>query len=132
MRNLLDLSEYRRVDLEFAHYGMAGDGEAGMFCVPSCTDRQPLRIVASAGGGWDHVSVSHPRRIPNYLEMDHVKRLFFRPDECAMQLHVEEAAHVNNHARCLHLWRPQHEPIPRPPAIFVGVQGVTPEQIAEF
>jgi hypothetical protein len=80
--------------------------------------------------------------------MAFVKRLFFRDDETAMQLHVPASDHVNQHPYCLHLWRPQAdeeiaaeraeweragEPwpygdlrspggIPRPPAVFVGVK----------
>jgi len=49
-----------------------------------------------------------------------VKELFFLPSECVMQLHPPEADYVNNHAYCLHLWRPIGEAIPRPPADFVG------------
>jgi hypothetical protein len=52
--------------------------------------------------------------------MDHVKRLFFRDEETAMQLHVPPADHVNNHPHCLHLWRPQDIEIPRPHVEFVG------------
>lgn len=67
----------------------------------------PLRVIASDGAGWDHVSVSAPGRTPTWDEMERVKRLFFRDDETAMQLHVPPAEHVNLHAHCLHLWRPQ-------------------------
>ena len=52
--------------------------------------------------------------------MEHVKRLFFRPDETAMQLHVPPHEHINTHEHCLHLWRPQQEKIPRPPSYMVG------------
>jgi hypothetical protein len=51
--------------------------------------------------------------------MDHVKRLFFKPEETAMQLHPPEAEHVNLHQYTLHLWAPQRTQIPRPPLEFV-------------
>jgi hypothetical protein len=67
----------------------------------------PLRFIVAAGGGWDHVSVSAPRRLPTWTEMDAVKRLVFRDDEIVMQLHVNDARKINLAEHCLHLWRPQ-------------------------
>lgn len=79
----------------------------------------PLRIIASDGGHWDHVSVSLPDRCPTWEEMERVKRLFFRENETALQYHVPPKDHINQHTNCLHLWRPQVAPIPRPPQDFV-------------
>jgi len=81
--------------------------------------RQWLKVIASWGRGWDHVSVSLDHRSPTWAEMEHVKRLFFRPDEVAMQLHVAESDHINLHPNCLHLWRSQNESIPLPPKELV-------------
>lgn len=102
-----------------------------------------LRIIASNGAGWDHVSVSLPDRCPTWDDMEYVRKLFFKPDETVMQLHVPESDHINNHPYCLHLWRPQTSDeiqiikadwgdewpreypvkspgkIPRPPQVFV-------------
>lgn len=115
MRNLLDLSEFRRVDGKaIAHFSGVDPSIAGSFFVPSPIDRQHLHVVATSGDGWDHVSVSRTTRPPNWTEMDFVKRLFFRPDEVAMQLHVAERNHINVHPYCLHLWRPLIGSIPLP------------------
>lgn len=103
-----------------AYYGSAGDHTCGMFHVPSPIDRVLMRVIASSGEGWDHVSVSRHGRCPNWPEMEFVKRLFFQDDETAMQLHVPPSDHVNCHPYCLHLWRPHHTEIPRPPAMMVG------------
>jgi len=65
-----------------------------------------MRVMASAGMGWDHVSISRQNRCPNWPEMEHIKRLFFRDDETAMQLHVPPSDHISIHPYCLHLWRP--------------------------
>lgn len=78
-----------------------------------------LRIIASNGGGWDHVSVSTETRCPTWEEMEFVKRRFFKSSEVAMQLHVPPTDHVNNHPFCLHLWRPHRLNIPMPPPIYV-------------
>lgn len=80
-------------------------------------DGLELKILASAGGGWDHVSVSCRDRCPTWTEMEYAKRLFFKDDETAMQLHVPPAKHINRHPFCLHIWRPRGlRKIPMPPA----------------
>lgn len=85
-----------------------------------------LNVIASDGMGWDHVSVSclGLRRLPNWREMDFVKKKFWEDSECVMQLHVPVSEHVNN-AEVLHLWRPQKAEIPMPPSIMVGIKGVS-------
>ena len=83
---------------------------------------KPQASAAGLGGPpWDHVSVSRAERCPWWEEMDVVARMFFRPAETAMQLHVPDADHVNHHPYCLHLWRPAGlKRIPMPPSIMVG------------
>lgn len=121
MRNLRLLDSYRVTSPEIIrHYGWAGDETCGVFAVPSPIDGQALRIVASSECGWDHVSVSRSSRCPNWPEMERVKRLFFRDNETAMQLHVPVSEHINQHPHCLHLWRPYDQEIPRPPGAMVG------------
>ncbi len=123
MRNLEELDRYR-VDMS-DHYGSIGDDGNGVFAIKSSIDGTTLRVIASNGGDWDHVSVSHRKCVPNWYEMEQIKRMFFEPDETCMQLHVPASDHINNHANVLHLWRPQLLEIPRPPAIMVGIEGVT-------
>ena len=123
MRNLLDpeVDGYRRRDREVvAHFGSIGDSGNGVFEVPSRIDRAGMRVLASNGEGWDHVSVSRRTRCPNWEEMEQIARLFFRPDETAMQLHVPASDHISVHHYCLHWWRPQAEAIPRPPGTMVA------------
>lgn len=121
MRNLRELDRYRRSDpAVISWYGDAGDETCGVFELPRPTDRAPLRIIASSGMEWDHVSVSRKNRCPNWTELEHVKRLFFCDDETAMQLHVPSTDHISVHPNCLHLWRPQSIEIPRPPGFMVG------------
>lgn len=78
-----------------------------------------MMLVLSCGAGWDHVSVSLPYRVPNYEEMKAIKRLCFRDDEWAMELHAPPSKHISRHPYCLHLWRPQDTPIPIPPEDMV-------------
>lgn len=120
MRDLRLLEHYRDRAAELDIYGVNGDHTCGAFRVPSPIDGQTLAVIASSDGGWDHVSVSRSNRCPNWPEMEHVKRLFFKNDETAMQLHVPTAEHINRMPFCLHLWRPQMQPIPRPPGWMVA------------
>ena len=101
-----------------------GDHTCGAFVIPfelPLTGAMiPLNVIASSGEGWDHVSVSLLHRAPSWDEMSFIYLAFFEPHEGAMQLHVPAADHINVHPYCLHLWRPQGAPLPRPPGWMVG------------
>jgi hypothetical protein len=121
MRNLRLLDAYRLTsDDVVAYYGSIGDHENGAFVVRSPVDGQNMMIIASSSEGWDHVSCSRKNRCPNWEEMEHVKRLFFRDGETAMQLHVPPSEHISVHPFCLHLWRPLDQEIPKPRPEFVA------------
>ncbi len=121
MRNLHELDHWRRKDrVVLEWYGNIGDGTCGVFDIPSNIDRAVLTIIASSGEGWEHVSVSRRNRCPNWLEMDYIKRLFFKDDEVCMQLHVAVTEHISVHPNCLHIWRPRNAEIPLPPAVLVA------------
>lgn len=124
MRDLRDLDRHR-VPLPpniAGLWGMPplGNEICGAFVLLSPIDRRQLRILASNGDGWDHVSVSLANRCPRWSEMELVKRSFFRPDEAAMQLHVPPTDHISLHPFCLHLWRPHAGTIPLPPKQLVA------------
>lgn len=111
-----------------SHLGY-GDATCGTFMIPSPIDGYKLRVIASSGLGWDHVSVSRANRCPNWPEMDHVRKLLFRDDETVMQLHVPVTENLSLHDFCLHMWRPHNVEIPRPPAWMVAP---TPNMEAEI
>lgn len=126
MKNLDLLNQHRITDPDALAWsgGWIGDHTCGAFYFRSPIDRQGIRVIASTGGGWDHVSVSRRNRCPNWQEMEFVAQLFFEPHEHAFQLHVPPDEHINVHPYCLHWWRP-HPPvtIPLPPVHFVGIKG---------
>ena len=126
MRDLSELDVFRLTSPELLRfYGWSGDSTCGAFVIPSPVDRKPLHVIAAADLGWDHVSVSRPNRTPTWGEMEHIKRLFFRDDEAAMQLHVPVAQHISLHPNVLHIWRPHgHPPIPLPPPLMVAPVGL--------
>jgi hypothetical protein len=93
-----------------------GDHEGGFFYIPS----KKLRIIASTGAGWDHVSVSREDRCPTWDEMNLVKELFFKEDETAIQIHPPASSYKNFMRYCLHLWRPQQAIVPLPPTWMVA------------
>lgn len=116
MKDLRTLEVYRR---EHPISGSSKDQpDYGFFAIGK------LAVLASTGEGWDHVSVFNRARCPTWDEMRYVKKLFFRDDEVAMQLHPTKKDYVNYHPRCLHLWRPQDQTIPIPPTWLVGPVGV--------
>jgi hypothetical protein len=114
--------------LDAYRVGPPGDDKRGMFefVLPDAH----LLCVAVSDLGWDQVSVSLQHRTPTWAEMERMKRLFFHPTECAMQLHPPIADYfdgVNGGCEtCLHIWRPHALDIPRPPQFMVG--GMTPEE----
>lgn len=99
-----EIEKYRDKEMELKIYGVQGDSCNGVFKVPfrNCI----LNIIASNGGGWEHVSVSLPNRCPIWDEMSFIKDLFFNDDETVVQYHPSKKNYVNIHNYCLHLWRP--------------------------
>jgi hypothetical protein len=98
----------------------------GCFNVPG-PHHEVLTIVASCGNRetgvlWEHVSVSTRKHVPTWAEMCFAKDLFWDHEETVMQLHPPRSRWVNNHPRCLHLWRPLGIEIPLPPDETVGIR----------
>lgn len=118
MIRLRELNKYRDRAWERA-MGGEGDDFGGCFKVISNHGKE-LSVIAASDEGWDHVSVSTQLRCPTWDEMEQVKRLFFKPDEIAFQLHVQPSSHVSVHPYCLHIWRPHTVEIPLPPVWMVA------------
>ena len=79
-------------------------------------------VIASWGGGWDHVSVA-PRKhsyIPSWDDMCALKELFFQDDEAVIQIHPPKDEYVNDMPNCLHLWRANDKEMVLPPSFMVG------------
>lgn len=121
MRDLHTLDKYRDRDFERQYYSCNGDAGNGVFRVP--VGGKMFNVVASNGGGWEHVSVSPAnrkrKRAPTWEEMCEIKRMFFEDEEAVIQYHPPRSEYVNIHPYCLHLWRPTFQEMPRPPKIFV-------------
>ena len=88
-------------------------GNNGAFLIPYQSFM--LRVIASDGKGWEHVSVSLSNRCPNWREMCFIKDLFWDGEVVVMQYHPKKSEYVNLHDNSLHLWRPMGEAIPTPP-----------------
>lgn len=65
-------------------------------------------VIFSVGqelnGWWLHVSYARKDRMPTYMELAEVMRIFIGRDRRAIQVFAAESRHVNIHLRCLHLW----------------------------
>ena len=81
--------------------------------------REPMVVVWSFGGGWEHVSVSYRRRTPTWDEMCKVKDMFWNDDETVVQFHPKKSEYKNLHPYCLHLWRKCGEDFELPPREYV-------------
>jgi len=115
------LEEYR---VRTGHYASCSGDDFGAFEILGPHGRI-LRVIASSGDAslgvdWEHVSVSLSNRCPNWIEMCFVKSLFWDEEETVMQLHPPKSKWINNHPRCLHMWRPTKQEIPLPPDETVG------------
>lgn len=106
----------------------------GLFYISSPT--QPnltLKVLcAPMNKEWQHVSVSLPKRCPNWPEMAKVKDLFWSDDETVVQYHPKKSEYVNNHPFCLHLWRKSGEDMELPPSILTGVKELGPEELKKI
>ncbi len=102
---------------------IAGGEDGGAFHVylgaTSRGEPYPARVIASNGGGWDHVSVSYKSRTPTWDEMCRAREIFFDDEDCALQYHPPKSVYKNVHDHCLHLWRPQTGMVPMPPLEMV-------------
>lgn len=106
-------------------FGSTGNEREGAFYLPKGTRfdgyqaHMDLGVIASAGEGWDHVSVSGKNRTPNWNEMMLIHRIFFMEYEITMQFCVPKGEHINIHPNVLHLWRSWDQPFTLPPAGWV-------------
>jgi hypothetical protein len=114
MKNLNCLNKYR-----IPYLGSMGDEHNGAFKI--YVGGRSFIVIASDGGGWDHVSVSprNAKRCPTWNEMCEIKKMFFEPEETIIEYHPPESDYINIHPYCLHLWRPQNQDIPTPPKWMV-------------
>jgi hypothetical protein len=122
LRDLNELNEFRHPGERRIAVNRTKEEAAigGAFLLPAMApSKQRLQVIAANAAGWDHLSVSCRNRIPNWTEMEYVKRLFFKDDEAAMQLHLPPAKHINIKDYVLHIWRPHDTEIPLPPEIMV-------------
>lgn len=94
-------------------------GNNGAFIIP-CGFNVDLRVIASDGQGWEHVSVSLTNRCPTWEEMCRVKCMFWDNTDCVVQYHPPKSEYVNCHPYCLHLWRQIGVEFVLPPSYMVG------------
>ncbi|MBR2909671.1 MAG: hypothetical protein IKC11_04925 [Clostridia bacterium] len=111
MKNLKKLDKLR-INVPGLIFEDLDPEKEGFFEMRTCGDY--YSVVASTGAGWDHVSVSHRFFIPSHEVMSAVKEKFFNSDEVVIEIHPKRAEYINNHSRCLHLWRPTAQTMPVP------------------
>ncbi len=128
MRALADILQQTNLTVD----SVSEDGGHGWILLDKKKPNKRASVVWSNGGGWDHVSVAWSNRTPTWEEMCRVKKMFFRNDEVCVEYHPIESEYVNNHPYCLHIFKPQNEALPTPPAWMVGVKdGATMKETIE-
>ena len=100
------------------------NGNNGLFIV-NLKRGQRVKVIASDGLGWEHVSVSRDDRPPLWDEMCQIKDMFWDAEDCVVQFHPPHSEYVNNHPNCLHLWRMVGVDFPMPDSIMVGIKEAT-------
>ncbi len=114
MKNLNYLNKYREKHPLFPDLGNEGNG---YFKIPNI--KGLLRVIASDGEDWDHVSVSLSDRCADWGEMKIIKEMFFLDEEPAYQIFPPKKLYVNCHPFVLHWWRPQGKEILIPPLLLL-------------
>lgn len=75
-----------------------------------------LIVIASAelhdGIEWLHVSFSRKSRIPDYKDVQFIKKHFFGEERKAVMIFPEKEHYVNLHPFCLHLFYSAENPLP--------------------
>lgn len=93
-------------------------GNNGAFMIHAIGD-EVLHVIASDGGGWEHVSVSAQARCPTWEEMCFIKDLFWDAEDTVVQFHPKKSEYVNTHSNCLHLWKKVGSEFELPDTIYV-------------
>lgn len=118
------LDVYRK---EHPLFGQTEPGSLMGYFMIKCPETGGLLHVISSGkapsmedeGGWEHISISLRKRVPNWQEMCFIKDLFWDESECAVQYHPPKAQYVNTHPYTLHLWGVCDGSLPMPPIEMV-------------
>ncbi len=103
--------------MKYCISGCKEGDDGGAFNIPF--NSRHLHVIASHGGGWEHVSVSLNNRCPTWDEMCFIKDLFFNDEDYVVQYHPAKSNYVNIHKYVLHLWKPIGIKIPTPPITYV-------------
>lgn len=111
MKNLRKLDKFR-IDASRLGFDDLDPSKEGFFGIR--VGSEYYSVIASTGAGWDHVSVAGEYVIPTHEVVSAVKEKFFNSDEYAIEIHPKKAEYINNHSRCLHIWRPTEQKLPVP------------------
>ena len=95
MKDLNTLNAFRKVAKEIEFAGCKGDSGNGVFEVR--VGAKWFWVIASNGGGWEHVSVSpvSGTSIPTWKDMCAIKDMFFEDEEEVIQIHPKKSEYMN-------------------------------------
>ena len=91
-------------------------------------DFNGLHVIASPakykGVEWLHVSFSRKSRIPDYKDIQLVRKDFIGTDKKSIMVSPDEAHYVNIAKYCLHLWYSAANPIPDFDVEIMGIRSI--------
>ena len=91
-------------------------------------DFNGLHVIASPakykGVEWLHVSFSRKSRIPDYKDIQLVRKDFIGTDKKSIMVFPDEAHYVNIAKYCLHLWYSAANPIPDFDVEIMGMRSI--------
>lgn len=110
MKDLTTLDAERVPLTELAPFSFYTDDpkKSGVFKIRTKCSHRWFSVIATTGGGWDHVSVNpwHHTRTPTWDEMCEIKDMFFDEEEECIEYHPKKSEYINLAEHCLHMWRP--------------------------
>lgn len=93
-----------------------------------CYDFNGLHVIVSSakynGVEWLHVSFSRRSRIPDYKDIQLVRKDFIGTDKKSIMVFPEESHYVNIAETCLHLWYSEKNPIPDFDVEICGIRSI--------
>lgn len=90
-----------------------------------CYNFNGINVIVSvgiySGREWLHVSFSRKSRLPDYKDLQLVKRDFIGKDKKAVMVFPEEENYVSIAENCLHLWYSEENPLPEFSGVIKGL-----------
>jgi hypothetical protein len=69
-----------------------------------------ITVIQSIDSGYDHISLSHPHRLPTWDEIKYMRNKYGDPNKFYVIVLPPMEFYLNLHEFCMHLWEVKSEP----------------------